>query len=101
MTGAPVEPNESDLLGKWPPDNNRTAMGSENARVWGGGKKVLFVNGENLSQLQSVSFEIHTDLDSNYGAAAASHCITLNKEMDVSELHHPCLENGAKIALMS
>lgn len=46
-----------------------------------------------------MSFEIHTDLDSNYGAAAASHCVTL--EINVSELHHPCVENGAKIALMS
>lgn len=38
---------------------------------WGGGKSVLFAKGENLSQVQSVSFEIHTAMDSNYGAAAA------------------------------
>lgn len=38
-----MEPNKSDLLGKWPSDNNRTEVGSENARVWGGRKKVSII----------------------------------------------------------
>lgn len=99
-TGGPAEPNETDLLGKCLQSiiEQRWAQKMQGFAVE---ERVLFVNRENLSQVQSMSFEIHTDLDSNYGAAAASCCITLDKEIDVSELHHPCLENGAKIALMS